>query len=316
MKQQINTAIVGGGPAGLAAAITAARARQNVTIFEKSDKLGKTILKTGNGRCNFSNINIDINKYNNPKLAASVLNKVDVYKFFDSLGLAVYVDNEGKMYPYTRKASTVVDVLIREIKKLNIKIELNSTLKGKFDKVIIATGGKSKNVLGPIKTNNEITKKLDGIRVHAKCSVGNISETGELLFRKYGVSGICIFNLSRYLGKELHIDFFPEFTKDQLENYISKQPYGKPEDILAGIMLPKISKTLFKEKIDINKLKDFKLHIKGIGDTKQCQVCRGGVPYLRKDNNFYAGEAVDVDGPCGGYNLHWAWASGIYAAQQ
>ena len=316
MTQAIKTAVVGGGPAGLAAAITAARLGQDVTIFEKTNKLGKTILKTGNGRCNFSNTNIDVNEYNNPQFVKEVLDQVDVYKFFDSLGLAVYVDNEGRMYPYTRKASTVVDVLLREINKLNIKVKLNSSLEGKFDKTIIATGGGTKNILGPLATNNEITKKFDGIRVHAKCTMNNISETGELLFRKYGVSGICIFNLSRYLDDVLHIDFFPEFSEEELQAYITKQPYIKPEEILAGIMLPKISKTLFKDKIDINKLKDFTLHVKGIADASQCQVCRGGVNYLHKGNTYYAGEAVNVDGPCGGYNLHWAWASGIYAAQQ
>lgn len=408
----VDVAIIGGGASGMAAAITAAKIsiiknnKTKIAIYESSEKIGKSILKTGNGRCNFSNYFINENKgslYNNKKFCNTVFNSCDEVvnknkifgsneeisapmQMFEDLGLACYCDDEGKMFPYTNKASSVVDVLKYEIndleidvynnsKFINLKKEKNSNFYKLFfeeekivyaKKIIFAVGHEKlsnklffKNsvsfnkILGPIKTDTKYLRNLDGIKVHVKASIYNSeenelsSETGELLFRKYGISGICVFNLSRFLfgkNQKIEIDFAPEDEFDNLLTTI-KFRYNKfkmnnniisAERLFAGMILPQIIKNLCDfAKVDKNNVKNenlktlcsaiksFKLKAYGIADEKQCQVCRGGIKTSALDQAtmalkecsdiYFVGEAVDVDGPCGGYNLHWAWASGILA---
>ncbi|MDO5328736.1 MAG: FAD-dependent oxidoreductase [Coriobacteriia bacterium] len=356
-------AIIGGGASGLAAAIVAVERGRNVTIFESDDDIGHSILKTGNGRCNYSKLNINSNKYYNNKFVEKVFSQVspkDVWKFFEDLGLLTYIDDEGRMFPYTKKASTIVDILKTRIQSLNInvitKTQINNLeeIKGKFNKVIICCGkhlDKLANdvhfqkLLCPIMTEEKQTKKLDGIKVQAKCSLVNsnnnviTSETGEILFREYGLSGICIFNLSRYVEKnqKIEIDFFPHDTKKELITLLQNKfkTFNQKEvltsHLLNGILLPKISNTIFNNKTTkfneisstINKLKKYQLTVKALNPESQYQICRGGIkPALIshktlkfKENIYVTGEAIDVDGPCGGYNLHWAWTTGILAGK-
>lgn len=406
--------IIGAGPSGLAAAITIAKINRkfnkniSIAIFELNDKIGQSILKTGNGRCNFSNLNIDdegIKTYYNAEFCNDVFStcqdKVEKIKVFDynqeiitnptlqlfeDLGLACYAEEDGKLFPYTNKASSVVDVLRYAVEDLNIDVytnyklinylynkkenlyylKFNNNKKFNTKKLIISSGlvnfnkqeinkniNKIKKVLGPIKTETKFIKSLDGVRVHAGCSLVSdnketVYEVGEVLFRKYGLSGICIFNLSRYLENlnklYIKIDFAPEDDKTNLLTLINNR-YDKfkkfnqkisGQRLLAGLMLPSVANALCSyadidfnniDKKDIKKLceaiKNFKLKVEDIGDAKQCQVSRGGIKVsllnsntlaLKQDNNlFFTGEIIDVDGPCGGYNLHWAWTSGILA---
>lgn len=406
-NSSIDLAVIGGGPAGLAAAISAAKLSKannkniQINIYESENKLGKTILKTGNGRCNFSNYFIEENKgnlYNNAKFVNKVIDSCEqitknkIYKIenndeevsaplrmFEDLGLSCYYDDEGRLFPYTNKASSVVDVLRYEVEDLQIKTKCNQKLKSinfneKYEtfeigfvsgekisakKVIVSSGilnfdnkliKKSlipyKYVLGPIKTDTKFINNLDGVKAHVKCTIfdGNKEqsfEIGEVLFRKYGLSGICIFNLSRFLNnskQKIRIDFAPEDELKDLVNLVKKR-YKKIkrnnekninfERLFAGMVLPKIIKSICKytkvKENDVNAqniekicfaLKHFDLNGIGIVDEKQCQVKRGGIDtsslnpftleYKFMPGLYFAGEIVDVDGPCGGYNLYWA----------
>ncbi len=183
MDKKIKIGIIGAGASGITAAIFAARFGAEVLLFEQLDRVGKKILATGNGRCNLTNKFIDVSRYhgNNPKFAYSVLNEfnfLNTIDFFEELGILSKVEDEGKVYPYSDQASSILDVLRFELESLGVvervsttieKIEKKSnsfvlkTDKGeKFnvDKVIISTGGKSSPKLGSKGIGYKIAKSL------------------------------------------------------------------------------------------------------------------------------------------------------------
>ncbi len=182
---------------------------------------------------------------------------------------------------------------------------------------------------------------------------GNLTSTeiGEVLFRPYGVSGIAIFNLSRliaYKDQVIELDFIPALKDEDALEFVMRRAtqcqalgYGvSAETILRGLVLPPVARAIVKaahisshlpfQQRDgealAKTLKHFVLHVQGIGDERQCQVMRGGLDVAsfnvqtleanKLPGLFACGEALDVDGPCGGFNLHWAWASGLLAGSQ
>lgn len=168
MKQII---VVGGGASGLVAAIFAAREGSEVTILERTNRVGKKILATGNGRCNITNIDCNMNHFHGayPKFALGSLtafDQNDAIQFFEELGITHKVEAGGKVYPYSDQASSVLDVLRMEVERLGIHVlvekEVTQLQKTKevfkvkckdssaytADKVIMATGGKAAPHLG------------------------------------------------------------------------------------------------------------------------------------------------------------------------
>ncbi len=179
-------AIIGGGAAGMMAAIIASTNGAEVAIYERMDRVGKKILATGNGRCNLTNINL---KWDNlgylhssdVKFASNILKLFTVEEtidFFETIGIAHKVEDEGKVFPMSNQASSVLDVLRYELNKLLVKeicnIEISSIKKSKdgfflidtnkeeytADKVIIATGGRSSPKLGSNGSGYQLAKKL------------------------------------------------------------------------------------------------------------------------------------------------------------
>lgn len=170
--------IIGGGASGLTAAIKASD-NYDVTIFEKNDKLGKKILITGNGKCNYWNENQNINKYHSSSNISEIINEINFSKthaFFDSIGLVPFIKN-GYYYPNSNQAISVVNALTDEIKNRNIKIineevinveKENSqfivtTTKNKYtsDLLIVATGGKAAPKTGSDGFGYKIAEKFD-----------------------------------------------------------------------------------------------------------------------------------------------------------
>ena len=116
--------ILGGGASGLAAAIEAARQGADVTVLEKLDRVGKKILATGNGRCNLLNIHASPADYNDPPFVGRVFAQFGVQSdadFFRSLGLLTAADSEGRVYPRSNAASSVLDVLRLECARLGVR---------------------------------------------------------------------------------------------------------------------------------------------------------------------------------------------------
>ncbi len=267
----------------------------------------------------------------------------------------------------------------------NAKGFLVCTDKGTYqaDSIILATGGKAASVLGSdgsgytlakqfdhrispvvpalvqLKAKGSYFKQLAGVRTLAKVSLfvndKCISEdTGELQLTNYGISGIPVFQVSRYAAKGLYekkkvtaeIDFLPSMTDEELSLFIKerKRLHGdkKAVDFLVGMFHKKLIGVLLKEaKIaltdSINKLSDdkikellylckhFPVFIEGTNDFEQAQVCAGGVKTtginpktmesLNEPDLYIIGELLDIDGICGGYNLQWAWSTGFIAGK-
>lgn len=361
-------------------------------IYEMDERVGRRILATGNGRCNFSNVNMTADVYRNADFVAKVYDAVTpaaVRDFFADLGLLWETEPDGRLLPRTGKASTVVDVLRARCASLGVEECCGTAVRGlvppaevggvwtlvladgrfeRADAVVVTTGGQDPfaflpegipttpfaPVLGPLRTDTSHIKGLDGIRVRCRVTLvrheqPDIAEEGELLFRKYGVSGICVFNLSRHIDDDcfIQIDLFPEYGWSDLQalleergaKLLERDAAATVSDLLRGMVLPQVAEPVCAfastrmdaapagdgadeyETLAVS-LKSYPLDVRGIAEPGQCQVHRGGVTVDAVTDDlescsypglFFAGEILDVDGPCGGYNLHWAWASGMAA---
>lgn len=121
--------IVGGGASGIAAALQAARTNPTaqITILERLDRVGKKILATGNGRCNLGNWGIVPEVYHSrtPDRLAQLLDQMPADKtvqFFEQLDLLTTTDDAGRIYPYARQASMVLDILLHALQQAHISI--------------------------------------------------------------------------------------------------------------------------------------------------------------------------------------------------
>ena len=199
----------------------------------------------------------------------------------------------------------------------------------------------------------ESTKSLDGIR--CKCTAaltqnGRIicAEQGEVQFTKTALSGICIFNLSAvYPGGQstVILDLLPNCTKEQTNQMLTVALNSRPNlsaaDALTGVFNRKLAVFLLKRSgissdIFANKLttrqimiltqtaKSLTFGVTAPTDFNSAQVTAGGVKGTEIDNTlmsrkinglFFAGEILDIHGDCGGYNLHFAFVSGIKAGR-
>lgn len=188
--KRYDLAVIGAGASGMAASISAARQGRKVILIEKKEKPGRKILLTGNGRCNLTNVNSVEDKRQpvhyhgrNPKFVISVLNKYgfdEVVSFFNELGIEFKEEDEGRYFPSSNQASSIIDVLVDEIESLNIKFEDNNRVKElKFieeenrfyiklssgkellaDKCVIATGGLSFPTTGSSGDGYEFAKNF------------------------------------------------------------------------------------------------------------------------------------------------------------
>ena len=368
---KVQLVIVGGGAAGLAAAVTGAALGARVTLLERQDRVGKKILQTGNGRCNLSNIHVSPEAYNHPDFVRPTLERLNcgaLRDFFARLGLLTWQDEAGRIYPVSDTASSVLDVLRLRCDETGVRTlcgfqaaELTPrsvrSADGRqvlADAILIASGGGTSllrqaghsmvpfsPVLCPLKTDTAPIRGLSGLR--ARCAVtlyrGGTAVSclrGELLFRDYGVSGIVCFDLSRYAkpGDQLFIDLLPDMPEDELCKLLTQRrqafPHREDAALLTGLFHSRVNAALLRAAggTDPQRLartiKGLTLTVEGCGDAKQAQVTRGGAATAEFDpvtlrsrhweNLYAAGEALDIDGACGGYNLHWAFASGMTAA--
>ena len=153
--------VIGGGASGLIAAITAKEMGSDVLIIERNQRLGKKILATGNGRCNFTNVDATELNYNHPYFVKPVFEQMSPQKtlnLFEKLGVIAKIEDEGKTYPLSEQASSIVDLLVYEIDRLKIPVVFDAKVisivkKNDFivslehgqehhaDKVILASGG-------------------------------------------------------------------------------------------------------------------------------------------------------------------------------
>ena len=178
--------VIGGGPAGMMAAITSAEQGNEVVLIEKNKLLGKKLSITGKGRCNItSSLNIDEfikNTPGNGKFLFSAFNSFtnkDIIDFIENHGIKTKVERGNRVFPVTDKAQDVVNCFTKKLKELNVSICLNTLVKDilidndnkaigvmtnnkkiKADKIILATGGKSYPLTGSTGDGYKFAKKL------------------------------------------------------------------------------------------------------------------------------------------------------------
>ena len=400
--------IIGGGAAGLMAAITAAENGAGVTILEHMPRVGKKILSTGNGKCNLTNLDMRPDCYrcgtaDFPMTAIGRFSVADTVSFFRRLGVVV-TDRNGYVYPASGQAQTVLDALREKAESLGIRIVTECrpetverdgtgfcvrTSCGAFqgDFLILAAGSKAAPATGSdgsgydlaaslghkivkplpalvqLKCRGDFFRSIAGVRTEAEVSLytagkhgelGDLlaSDRGELQLTDYGISGIPVFQVSRYASEALDrkkrvlavLDFFPSLKDEELFSLLKEQRMylsdRKAEGFLNGIFHKKLA-ALFLKAAGIlgeemaGRLSDKKLlaaaelikrtvvEVTAANSFDKAQVCMGGVRVKDVDpctmesrlvpGLYFAGEILDVDGICGGYNLQWAWSSG-YAA--
>lgn len=165
---------------------------------------------------------------------------------------------------------------------------------------------------------------LKGIRIKGLFTLNNHQEKGELLFTDYGVSGIAIMQLSRFFKKDsiLHIDMLPDMSIEEVAHALVLSTLDIEEE---GFVHPRLASYLHN--LPGNKaehLKNLALPVCSIRGIPFAQVCKGGIDIRSLDQNFqsrkypylfFTGEILNITGDCGGYNLHFAFASASQAAQ-
>lgn len=191
-----------------------------------------------------------------------------------------------------------------------------------------------------LKTDLSHIKNLKGVK--AECLAEAIPRGGEkkrvsgdVIFTEYGVSGSAVFYLSSVLcvsGGILKIEFLPEISIEILKETLKKRKKEGAErcDLLSGLVHNQIARAVLNraDSDDTDKiaetLKNFTLEVKGTLGFDYAQVTRGGIDMVDISDNlesklvknlYFAGEILDVDGDCGGYNLNWAFSSGIAVAR-
>lgn len=163
----MKSVVIGGGAAGMFAAIFTARGGASVILLEKNEKLGKKLFITGKGRCNITN-DCDVTEFlsnvvHGDKFLRSAIygfTPADTMQFFEELGLALVTERGNRVFPFSQKSSDVIKVLEKELTRLKVDVRLNTEVKSLrkgddsfeivtnkdrilADKVIVATGGVS-----------------------------------------------------------------------------------------------------------------------------------------------------------------------------
>lgn len=312
-------------------------------------------------------------------------------EFLDSLGIIPNIKN-GYYYPFSNQAASIKTILVEEAMNKGVIFKTNTEIKDikkdknfkvyydnlceEFDVVVIATGSKSYKKTGSdgygyniaksfninvlnispslvqLVTDTGLEKKWAGIRALVKIKANEKEEEGEIQFTDYGISGICVFNISRNIAinlanknkQKVKINFIPwfngnneEFLKylNQLDIKLNKKNIS---NLCDGFLNYKLTNILAsKSKIDnnkkwcelantekmtfINNIHNLEVDVIDTKGFESAQVCSGGISLdeinyetletKKVSNLYFCGEVLDVDGDCGGYNLSFAFLSGL-----
>ena len=298
--------IIGGGPAGMAAAISAKRSNSkiDVVLIEKNEIMGRKLRATGNGRCNITNVNAE--------------GYSEVISFLSSIGIVTKSNENGFLYPVSESAADVSELLELRLKQLGVKVYTGVTAlevsyasdkpefvtsvsmgdassQGKSanalkctvysSALVIAVGGKSAPVYGstgegyrwlrglghtvtrlvpslaPIECGGADLSKLTGTRVRAEAKLFKNGEEihredGEIQFTKFGLSGICIFNLSKMMrfepgdtfsSFEIVLDLCREIDLGDVLKCAAERTGSTRNESFVSEKLVDVFKTVFKE---------------------------------------------------------------------
>jgi len=241
LEQKLSTckkiSIIGAGASGLLCAIYCAKSGIDVDVYEQNSKVGKKILVSGNGRCNITNENLSKSNYfsqdnNFVEFALNEFGFDKFNKFCTSIGLVLDVKNDGKTYPLSNEAKSVVSLLHTNAINLGVnfftdtKVTDIKEMMSKYYAVVVATGSEAASHLGgnrdglefgkvyghniidtypslvQFEINSKLFKKIAGAKVNGEVSllINNQLEStksGDILFTNYGVSGFAILDISQ-----------------------------------------------------------------------------------------------------------------------
>ncbi len=390
------------------AAIEAARAGAQVIVVERNPQVGKKLATTGNGRCNYTNLDMSDmvgGKYRgqDPLFCETALKGFSpdqVIRWFTDIGVEPKYRGDY-VYPNSDQASSVVWALQDTMEHLRVKMMYDTLItsvkrdkSGVFiaeaegvsisaDRVILTTGSRAVPKSGStgdgyvwakalghslvpvvpaltaIRCIGRQYKDMAGVRTDVKLRVridGSdvATESGELQLVDYGISGIPVFQISRFVayalrkGKEasVYINFIPHIagTKDEAYDFYKKRAekltYKDMKSFFNGLLNQKLGNVILQlahidGKLSVGSLTDkqlkalsslsvsYKAECESVNPFQNAQCAAGGINTSEVDPEtmesrlvkglYFAGEILDIDGICGGYNLQWAWSSG-YAA--
>lgn len=312
-----------------------------MVLEHKASGLNKLKI-TGNGKCNFSNRNMDVKHYHNNPFIGRYLNSFspdDAIAWFKSIGLDT-VEKYGYLYPASESAADVADKLITRAEELGVEFRYSvkdidiTKLREEYDSIIIAAGSFAYKKTGSDGSGYKLLEKLgvhytrvlpalcpliceDDVffeRNHGKRIIGRAtaivdgvkkgSDTGEILITENGLSGLAVMNISRYASRALD-----EGKKAEIEIDTDVR-----EDDIPAIIRNHRSAFEIRRVFTVTKMSRFDKSL----------VCTGGVRFEDMDDDlqlkdvpgvYCVGEICDVDAVCGGYSLHWAWCSGLRAGR-
>ena len=382
------------------------RGIKSVTLFEHEARIGRKLAVTGAGRCNLSNDGVSAGVYHGAELEwteqlLECFSVEDLERALYRLGIPIFKTDDGWYYPLSQSAASVVSILeerllgqgvsmrvatyVRNVsyqKDRGFELTYKDYTSGEnhvelFDRLIVATGGKSypelgskgqffaqleglghtvnrlSPALGLIEVNLGRFNALQGLRFDAHTAVFNGEEClgrsfGNLIFTKKGLNGPGVMNLSHLITQnpnqklQLEINFIGQWIEELAEAAVDENNQGSLRAFLLRYFAPK-AVDFFINEADLKPQKalraiteeDFqkliqtlsmnRFDITGAGDYSNSQLTAGGVaaeelnPQTLESKMvpglFIVGEAIDLFGPCGGYNLHVAFATGYLAGK-
>lgn len=226
--------VIGGGPAGMMAAITAATKGRSVLLLEKNDQCGKKILATGNGRCNYTNLSVSRDCYNsNGEFAMEVINRFDsnaVISFFRKLGVVPKFRGDY-VYPYSDQAQAIRQVMVEYMEYLLVQVERKVSIqsisgtgtgyrirtdKGVYhaDRLIIAAGSRASEKTGSDGSGYELLRQLK-VKLHEPLPALTALRSRNPIFKS--LSGIRVEGRVALLDGEEEIAF--DVGEIQLTDY-------------------------------------------------------------------------------------------------
>lgn len=385
--------IIGGGAAGLTAALAL---NKKTIVLERGERVGRKLSATGNGQGNVGNLDINESRYftfGERRLISSCMQKfpqAEILAFFEKLGFMFCADERGRLYPASKQASSITDLIRYRLEKDQNKRIITGafvtdiTQKGECfivtavsdgekrlfsaKNVILCAGGKAAKNFGSdgngyllarkfghtatnlfpslvqLKTETKDIKTLKGQRVGAVvtayCDNKQIArEKGDVIFTDYGVSGDAVFRISAFVCDKieqnitLSLDLMPDCGTEKLVSVLCERTANKAipaGEILCGILPNTLGRAVIKRTGNPNPvavaqtIKNFTLKVTGTAGFDYAQVTKGGIRLSEVGADmqskkcpglYFAGEILDVDGQCGGYNLQWAFSSALIAAE-
>lgn len=391
--ENVEVVIIGGGAAGLTAALAL---NKKTIVLERGERVGRKLSATGNGQGNVGNLDINESRYftfGERRLISSCMQKfpqTEILAFFEKLGFMFCADERGRLYPASKQASSITDLIRYRLEKDQNKRIITGafvtdiTKNGEYfivtavsdgekrlfsaKNVILSAGGKAAKNFGSdgngyllarkfghavtnlfpslvqLKTQTGDIKTLKGQRVGAVvtayCDNKQIArEKGDVIFTDYGVSGDAVFRISAFVCDKieqnitLSLDLMPDCGTEKLVSVLCERTANKAipaGEILCGILPNTLGRAVIKRTGNQNPvavaqtIKNFTLKVTGTAGFDYAQVTKGGIRLSEVSADmqskkcpglYFAGEILDVDGQCGGYNLQWAFSSALTAAE-